>query len=433
MIPLVIRLPLDPLGTSPDNLIVREPHTTTTRRFRAIATNYGGFFAESLKVYDDASGQELRPDQFYAAEMYQVPTHLYSKKICAVVIVTDPSLSPQLSVTYQAVGDVWSTSQQAIVDQLERLQLDNRPVAWGDIINKPSGFTPSAHLHDAGDIYGFEYVVFALDRIRDAIALGDAASHDAIYRYVDHQDGVLKDLIDQNAGNFRNHVADFNNPHRLTAGQINAFTKPETTALVSSSLAALSASLNARVDSEVLTLNQSINTVNGRLSTHMSDNNNPHHLTPGQIGVWTAVETQAAITAAVNSAVNTLNTRITQEIAAVNGSINAVSADASNRFNGAYRGHVGITTNGSAPNYTITPDAALKLWLESSWVMKVVFHAANGTAPTSLGIVGSAMNGPVRCFNSDGIEVLRRSQQVWCQMCIGPVRRGSLLIHYLPR
>ena len=173
MIPLVIRLPLDPLGTSPDNLIVREPHTTTTRRYRAIATNYGGFFADSLKVYDDASGQELRTDQYYAAEMYQVPTHLYSKKICAIVIVTDPSVSPNLSVTYQALGDVWSTSQQAIVDQLERLQLDNRPVAWGDIINKPSGFAPSAHLHDAGDIYGFEYVVFALDRIRDAIALGD--------------------------------------------------------------------------------------------------------------------------------------------------------------------------------------------------------------------------------------------------------------------
>lgn len=403
MIPLVIRLPLDPDGTSPDNKIVGEPHTLSGRRIRAFATHSGAFFTESMSVIDATTGVPLRKDQYYAAEMYQFPSNRYGKEICAIVIVTDPTVSNSILANYQALGAEYSTSQQAIIQQIERLQLDTRPVAWKDIIGKPAGFIPSAHLHDAGDIYGFEYLVFAIDRIRDAIILGDVASHDAIYAYIDHLEAVLRALITQNGQALGNHLNDKMNPHGVTAGQINVFTKQETSNLLAQSISNLRAALNSRIDQEVAALVASINTLSTRLDQHIANRLNPHGVTAAQTGAMTILETNTAISVAVGNASTSLNNRITTEIAGVNASINSVSTDAANRFNGLYRGHLQQTTAGNAPNYTITADANLKVWVESSWTVKVGFHAGNGGTLSSLNIINTGLNGNIYQYDSAGV------------------------------
>ena len=220
-LPVPIRYPLDKTGVSPDNKIVGEPHDLVNRQVRAIAPNYGPFFTESLVVRDVTTGLTLRtPQQYVATEMDTVPTGMFGKEICGIILIKDTAVSSKIEIDYQTVGGQYSLNSQAIVDMLNSAAFDNRPVNWGDIISKPDVFTAAAHFHDAGDIYGFEYVVTAIERLRSAILIGDSASHDEIYRYIDNTFTLVNQRITQVEANINAHKADLANPHQTTKAQV---------------------------------------------------------------------------------------------------------------------------------------------------------------------------------------------------------------------
>lgn len=233
MAPIVTRYPLDPTGVSPDNLVAGEEHDLGARPIRAFATSYGGFYTESVILKEKVTGRVLDKDvDYYCAELYEVPTLKYNKEVCSVIVVTNAAVASPVEVTYQCVGGPYSTSQQALLQMIEQLDLDDRPVTWGNIIGKPDAFTPAHHLHDAGDIYGFEYVVAELERIRQAILMGDVASHDEIYRYIDATFNELDGKIQTVTTNLNNHIADHGNPHQVTPGQIGTYTSGQIDALI---------------------------------------------------------------------------------------------------------------------------------------------------------------------------------------------------------
>ena len=195
--PIVVRYPLDPTGLSPDNKVLSEEHTLSDRPIKAFATSYGGFFTESVVVREKDSQRVLDKDvDYYCAELYDIPTARYGKEICAIIVITDSSVASDITVDYQALGGPWCSSQDAIIQMIDSLNLDDRPVKWGDIIGKPAEFNPAPHLTDAGDIYGFEYVVAALERVKQAILVGDDAAHDEIYKYVDTAIADLSTTVD---------------------------------------------------------------------------------------------------------------------------------------------------------------------------------------------------------------------------------------------
>ena len=112
--PQVIRYPLDPTGVSPDNLVSGELHTMVQRQTRAIATEYGAFYTNSLQVRDTSNNQLLvAGTHYYPAELYELPTARYGKEVCAIIVITDPTVSDQVSLQYQCVGGEFSTSQTA--------------------------------------------------------------------------------------------------------------------------------------------------------------------------------------------------------------------------------------------------------------------------------------------------------------------------------
>ena len=219
--PQIVRFPLDPTGISTNNFVQAEPVTMVHRITRAIAPQYGAFYTQSLRVFDGVSNVELvRGVQYYAAELYEVPTAKYGKEVCAIIIIKDTSVSDTVLLNYQAVGGEFSASVEAIVSQINNLQNDTRPVRWGDIIDKPSEYTPTDHLHDLGDIYGFESLVHAVNRVRAAVLLGDSASHDEIYRYIDQQIATAASAAVAAYQTLINHVSNTSNPHITTATQV---------------------------------------------------------------------------------------------------------------------------------------------------------------------------------------------------------------------
>lgn len=302
----IIRYPLDLTGTSPDNFVAQEPHTLPNLSKRAFVTRYGPFFTESLKVYDGVTGELLKKkEQYIAAQLVESATVRTGKEICSIIIITDPAVNNVVNIDYQVLGGPFTLSVDALISMLETLNLDERPITWASILGKPSMFPAGHHLHDVGDVYGFEYLVLQLEYVRRAILLGDVQSHDEIYAYIDSiKNGI--DLLIQNLDNeLEAHITNTNNPHQTTKAQVGLGNLDNfATATIAIAAAGLSnntfvtpAGLQAYAEAKILP----------NLNTHIGDKNNPHSTTAAQVGAYSKSESDTL-----------LNTKLGKEETAIN-------------------------------------------------------------------------------------------------------------------
>ncbi|MND22218.1 hypothetical protein D3C81_144660 [compost metagenome] len=297
---IIVKYPEDPTGINPNNLVINEPHDLGSGRNRAFVPNYGAYFTESMIVKEVATGRVLTKGTHYiAAQLQQEATLAMDKEICAVVVITDPTVQDQLLFTYQVVGGVFSTSVSALQKMIEDLDLDERAVEWGAIIGKPTAFPPAPHLHDIGDLYGFEYLVEALDALRNAILIGDEAAHDELRQYIQYEDGLLRASIAELKGQFDAHAQDFNNPHKTTKAQVGLGNVDNYgTATTAEAQAGTS---NAKFMTPLRTAEAITQQALIPLNAHIADKNNPHNVTKAQVGlgnvenyaIATTVEAQA--------------------------------------------------------------------------------------------------------------------------------------------
>ena len=219
-IPL-ITYPLDETGQSPNNLVLGESHDLTTLTNRAFVPNHGPFYTRNLVVRQQGTGFVLEPELHYkAAQLFSEATLKTGMEICSVIVIVDDTLGTQFSIDYQVLGGDYSASVYAIEQMIATLDLDARPITWGSILGKPTAFPPASHLHDLGDLYGFEYFVAALEGIRQAILTGDAASHEEIYAYIDQRDNTIIASIQGFLDLLDDHTSDLNNPHQVTKTQV---------------------------------------------------------------------------------------------------------------------------------------------------------------------------------------------------------------------
>jgi hypothetical protein len=128
-------------------------------------------------------------------------------------------------------------------------------------------------LHDIGDVYGFEYLVHAIDRVRDAIEVGDTAQYDQIYAYIDHVQSTLQAEIDSGNGALNAHLSDFGNPHRTTAQQVGAYTTQQSDAITGP--------------------------INTTLTNHVANKSNPHQVTVAQLNTYDGPTIDSKIATAV--------------------------------------------------------------------------------------------------------------------------------------
>lgn len=223
-----IRYPLDLTGTSRDNLVLNELHTLKPTRVRAVALQNGAFYTASVVIRDVATARVLVVGQDYEFDnLYQIASEHAKAEVAAIIVITNTEVSNTISVDYQCIGGLYGYSTTAIMQQIEDLQLDNRKVEWGNIYNKPAVYPPAKHLHDIGDVYGFEYLVQAIQQLRHAIMVGDEGSHENIYRYIEKTVGNTSDRVRELENTLRRHIEDKDNPHEVTAGKIGVYTKKE--------------------------------------------------------------------------------------------------------------------------------------------------------------------------------------------------------------
>lgn len=191
------RFNVDLTGTNVNNKIIDEPHTLANRVYRSIAPIYGAYYTESLIVKDASNNATLIRDTHYKClDVVGIPTAQSGKEICTIIVIVDESVDSDVLVTYQALGGQYERTHEAIKTLVDNLLTDNRPVSWPNILNRPATFTPSHHLHRVGDVIGFEYLTVELERLKNAVLLGDEIAHTEILAYVDANIAALSLVVD---------------------------------------------------------------------------------------------------------------------------------------------------------------------------------------------------------------------------------------------
>ena len=188
---------VDLTGVNPNNRVEGELHSLPNKINRSVAPTYGPYYTESLEVYDATTNNKLTRDIHYKClDVVGLPTAQSGKEICTILVITNPSVGNVVRLNYQALGGGYERTFEAIKLLMDNLMSDTRPVSWPNILDRPGAFEPSNHLHRIGDVIGFEYMVAELERLKNAVLLGDEIAHMEILTYIDVSIAGLKQLID---------------------------------------------------------------------------------------------------------------------------------------------------------------------------------------------------------------------------------------------
>ena len=172
----------DLTGKNPDNLVSGETITLSNKDQRIAVFRYGPAFLDSVVLFDANTGQRLEKDVHY-----RVPwiSHELSLRAAAEVVhsvlITDTKVSGVLTGTYQAFGGSVMPLSQEIMNAYEMLLNDNRTVDWlSGVFGKPNAYPPSAHPTFFADIYGWQALGFQIERLTQAITLGNTPAFEQI-------------------------------------------------------------------------------------------------------------------------------------------------------------------------------------------------------------------------------------------------------------
>ena len=150
----IIQYPLDLSGTSPTNLVRGEVREIPTDRHRAFVPSAGPFYTDSLKVYNDDTNEPLKVVDDYVLFQPHLQAQLRSGKDVQSAIMLTGSTPIRVRFDYQVVGGEYSWNLDALIDLINLVNADDRPIKWAAIVGKPTAYPPAPHIHDVGDSYG---------------------------------------------------------------------------------------------------------------------------------------------------------------------------------------------------------------------------------------------------------------------------------------
>lgn len=191
-----VRYAEDLTGINPDNKVAGELHTLSTRPIRVIVPKYGPFYVDSLVLFDNLTQQPLMKNVDYRTPIISREATLRTgMEVGDAILIENPNVSDQVTVTYQNLGGIYQNNIDNIVQIYESFLNDNRTVDWLDgIYGKPTEFPPALHPHWLSEMYGFEPLTVQLERIQQAILLGNTPAFETLLSAIDGKGATVAEM-----------------------------------------------------------------------------------------------------------------------------------------------------------------------------------------------------------------------------------------------
>lgn len=241
------RYRLDPTGSSPNNKVVNEPrHIGFDKKNRVFQPRAGAFYVESMQLTDAQTHQLLVPNRDYKCiHLDTENTQKFGKEIAFMAVITNPSISPDVYASYQAVGGMSSYLVPVINQLVPMLEQDDRTLSWNNIVDRKADFAPGPHYHDVGDFYGFEYIVMSLMQISELITDKDIDDHVSINAFLDVVEAEFHARWDAFMNDLTEHIARRDNPHVENVDDVNTYLSNVVGDLLTSKLNESATAINA--------------------------------------------------------------------------------------------------------------------------------------------------------------------------------------------
>ncbi len=179
---------LDPTGTSPNNLVSNDIFTVTPGSNTAIVPSAGMYFASTLIVRDtETNAIKTRNTDYICIELSGEMTGKYGQEINAAVLWLGTNSTTSISLQYQCLGGGNAYDSAQLQELIQSTVVTSQQLEWSNILNKPNLYTPNNHVNMLSDIYGFEPVVYAIERLTKLVSLGNTASYQALMDWVTSQ------------------------------------------------------------------------------------------------------------------------------------------------------------------------------------------------------------------------------------------------------
>lgn len=194
--PVYHRYPEDLTGVNPDNSVVGEVIVLNDRPIRVGVPKYAPFFSKSLVITDQLTNRILVKDVDYRVPIIsQEATLRTGEEIADAFLIENTSVSPNIIVNYQVLGGNYQSNIANITQIYESYINDNRSVDWvSGVYAKPDAYPPSLHPHWLADIFGFEPVTVQLERIAQAIMLGNTPAFEMFLQSIETKFATIADM-----------------------------------------------------------------------------------------------------------------------------------------------------------------------------------------------------------------------------------------------
>lgn len=199
---------------------IEESHVIGTDQYRAFALRNGPFYSKDFVLKEKSSGKLLKRGLDYELVYFfdDIAKLTPGLEIVGVVVVHNTKVATDLVSVANYVGGPFAHSAEAIDKAITDLELNNRNTHWKFVIEKPDLFQPSPHMHDFGDVFGMEYLISILAHIRDTLMVGNNKQLEQIRE-------AVSEMIDALIQRIKEHEENKENPHEVTAEQVNCYDK----------------------------------------------------------------------------------------------------------------------------------------------------------------------------------------------------------------
>lgn len=266
--------PFDPTGLQATNLIEGERQTISAPNwsdFFFLIPLAAPYFQGSLVVTHHPSGLVMQEGVHYAC------THRFHDASLAVgmtiygsITFYDKTLTGIIELSYQTIGGPWTIPVEEIETILANSLANPRTTTWDMITQLPFQFPVIDHEWNLTDLVGLTELVAAIDGIRQALlATGNT-------------DTALAQ-----------HILDTNNPHATTKTQVgmgNVENYP-----IATQSQAQAATSNTAYMTPLRTAQLVAAITGGSLTAHLADHNNPHQVTASQVNAYTIPQVDALL------------------------------------------------------------------------------------------------------------------------------------------
>lgn len=275
-------LPLDLTGTSQTNLIVNEIHELIdvgNKTNRVVLPKEGMFYVSGLSVRENTSGRVLRRNVDYKFG-YHVKGYSFitGLDIQALIIVTNPSITDSIRISYQALGGDSNVLRDRLRDLLQVISDNSIDHNFKDIIGLPEGFPGDAnHPHKYWQIYGWDSLLENMELI--IVSIDDWTREgilSAIREYYTDQVARMDRFVGLYEG-YMGHLQNMDNPHNLHKDQIGL------NELHNWRIVPYQDAANKAIDTQYAGINGVVAMIERwlrpALDEHLADMDNPHEAT----------------------------------------------------------------------------------------------------------------------------------------------------------